>query len=86
MEATISSAIQRQARLPHPSPLPRPERRQQRQLLWNGTKGVHGIDPSSSIVEQKSYKIQYRVLASRYRGKTACTLCHGTRLKPEAAT
>lgn len=35
-------------------------------------------------VEEKSYKIQYRVLASRYRGKTICPVCNGTRLRPEA--
>ncbi len=55
----------------------------QRHLLWNGAKGLHGIDAFFQYCEQKSYKIQYRVLASRYRGKTACTLCHGSRLKPE---
>jgi excinuclease ABC subunit A len=71
----------------HGFPVHRPYRdldEAQRQLLWNGTKGVHGIDAFFQYCEQKSYKIQYRVLASRYRGKTACTLCHGTRLKPEA--
>ncbi|MGB3868139.1 MAG: excinuclease ABC subunit UvrA [Flavobacteriales bacterium] len=55
----------------------------QRHLLWNGARGVHGIDAFFQYCEQKSYKIQYRVLASRYRGKTTCTLCHGSRLKPE---
>ncbi len=55
----------------------------QQHLLWNGAKGVHGIDAFFQYCEQKSYKIQYRVLASRYRGKTSCTLCHGSRLKPE---
>jgi excinuclease ABC subunit A len=55
----------------------------QRKLLWNGAGGVYGIDAFFQYCEQKSYKIQYRVLASRYRGKTACTLCQGSRLKPE---
>jgi hypothetical protein len=41
--------------------------------LWNGTRGLHGIDAFFQYCEQKSYKIQYRVLASRYRGKTTCT-------------
>ncbi|MBS1569474.1 MAG: excinuclease ABC subunit UvrA [Bacteroidetes bacterium] len=71
----------------HDFPIHRPYRdltEAQRHLLWNGAKGVHGIDAFFQYCEQKSYKIQYRVLASRYRGKTACTLCHGTRLKPEA--
>ncbi|HEY0979041.1 MAG TPA: excinuclease ABC subunit UvrA [Flavobacteriales bacterium] len=56
----------------------------QRKLLWNGARGVHGIDAFFQYCEEKSYKIQYRVLASRYRGKTTCTLCHGSRLRPEA--
>ena len=57
---------------------------EQRQLLWNGAKGLAGLDRFFQYVEEKSYKIQYRVLASRYRGKTTCPVCHGTRLKPEA--
>jgi excinuclease ABC subunit A len=56
----------------------------QRELLWKGTKGVRGIDQFFKYVEEKSYKIQYRVLASRYRGKTTCPMCNGSRLKPEA--
>ncbi|HMN06965.1 MAG TPA: excinuclease ABC subunit UvrA [Flavobacteriales bacterium] len=56
----------------------------QRQLLWNGAPGMHGIEAFFKYCEEKSYKIQYRVLASRYRGKTICTLCHGSRLKEEA--
>lgn len=56
----------------------------QRLLLWKGAKGVAGIDRFFQYVEEKSYKIQYRVLASRYRGKTTCHVCHGTRLRPEA--
>ncbi|MCL4283416.1 MAG: excinuclease ABC subunit UvrA [Flavobacteriales bacterium] len=71
----------------HDFPIHRPYRdltEAQRKLLWNGAPGVHGINAFFQYCEQKSYKIQYRVLASRYRGKTACTLCHGTRLKQEA--
>ncbi|MEZ4789264.1 MAG: excinuclease ABC subunit UvrA [Flavobacteriales bacterium] len=56
----------------------------QRDLLWKGARGVHGIDRFFQYVEEKSYKIQYRVLASRYRGKTTCPVCEGSRLKPEA--
>lgn len=56
----------------------------QRNLLWKGAKGVHCIDRFFQYVEEKSYKIQYRVLASRYRGKTTCPVCEGTRLRPEA--
>ncbi|MEZ4788438.1 MAG: excinuclease ABC subunit UvrA [Flavobacteriales bacterium] len=57
---------------------------EQIELLWNGAKGLKGIDRFFQYVEEKSYKIQYRVLGSRYRGKTTCPLCHGTRLRPEA--
>ena len=57
---------------------------QQKDLLWKGASGVRGIDRFFQYVEEKSYKIQYRVLASRYRGKTTCPTCEGTRLKKEA--
>jgi excinuclease ABC subunit A len=56
----------------------------QRDLLWKGARGVRGIDRFFDYVEEKSYKIQYRVLASRYRGKTTCPECEGTRLRKEA--
>ena len=56
----------------------------QRDLLWKGARGVNGIDRFFKYVEEKSYKIQYRVLASRYRGKTTCPTCEGTRLRKEA--
>ena len=68
----------------HDFPIHRPYREltaDQRKLLWNGARGVHGIDAFFQYCEEKSYKIQYRVLASRYRGKTTCTVCEGTRLK-----
>ncbi|HRO40791.1 MAG TPA: excinuclease ABC subunit UvrA [Flavobacteriales bacterium] len=72
----------------HDFPIHRPYRdltAAERKLLWNGARGLHGIDAFFQYCEQKSYKIQYRVLASRYRGKTTCTLCHGSRLKVEAS-
>ncbi|MCB0778348.1 MAG: excinuclease ABC subunit A, partial [Flavobacteriales bacterium] len=47
-------------------------------------RGLKGIDRFFKYVEEKSYKIQYRVLASRYRGKTTCPDCGGGRLRPEA--
>lgn len=68
-------------------PIHRPYRElsaEQRKLLWHGAKGLHGIDAFFKYVEEKSYKIQYRVLASRYRGKTTCPECEGTRLRKEA--
>lgn len=54
-------------------------------LLWNGGKGVKGINHFFEFVESKSYKIQYRVMLSRYRGKTGCGDCHGTRLRKDAS-
>lgn len=42
------------------------------------------IDAFFQMVKENQYKIQYRVMLSRYRGKTTCPKCHGTRLKPEA--
>jgi len=53
-------------------------------LLWNGNKKVKGIRHFFEFVESKSYKIQYRVMLSRYRGKTDCPDCKGTRLRKDA--
>ncbi len=53
-------------------------------LLWNGSKTVKGIRHFFEFVESKSYKIQYRVMLSRYRGKTDCPDCKGTRLRKDA--
>lgn len=58
--------------------------REEKDLLWHGAKGLHGIDDFFRFVEENLYKIQYRVLQSRYRGKTTCPACKGARLKPEA--
>ncbi len=55
-----------------------------RDLLWQGNKEVRGIDDFFKYVESKSHKIQYRVLLSRYRGKTRCPECKGTRLRKDA--
>ena len=57
----------------------------QRRTLWQGNKWWKGIDDFFSRLEAKSYKIQNRVMLSRYRGRTACDTCGGSRLKPEAA-
>lgn len=57
---------------------------EQRNLLWAGAKGLQGIDDFFKYVEEKSYKIQYRVLGSRFRGKTTCPDCKGSRLRKEA--
>ena len=56
----------------------------QKKLIWNGNKKFNGIHHFFEKLEEKSYKIQNRVMLSRYRGKTTCTTCHGTRLRKEA--
>ena len=50
-------------------------------LLWKGNSHFTGINDFFKRIEKKNYKIQNRVLISRYRGKTSCTSCKGTRLK-----
>ncbi|MEZ7901206.1 MAG: excinuclease ABC subunit UvrA [Flavobacteriales bacterium] len=55
----------------------------QKKLLWTGNKYFKGISEFFQFVESQSYKIQYRIMLSRYRGKTTCTTCNGKRLKPE---
>lgn len=52
--------------------------------LWNGNGYVEGISAFFREVEQNLYKVQYRVLLSRYRGRTTCTACGGYRLRKEA--
>ena len=62
----------------------------QKDWLWHGLPSDRGakekpcIDQFFQMVKENQYKIQYRVMLSRYRGKTTCPKCHGTRLKPEA--
>ena len=56
---------------------------EQKELVWNGNKSFNGIHHFFSALEEKSYKIQNRVMLSRYRGKTKCTTCHGKRLREE---
>ena len=63
---------------------------QQKDWLWHGLPSDKGkkekpcIDKFFDMVTENQYKIQYRVMLARYRGKTTCPKCHGTRLKPEA--
>lgn len=52
--------------------------------LWEGNEYTAGISAFFKDVEQNLYKVQYRVLLSRYRGRTLCTSCKGYRLRPEA--
>ncbi|MDR0333215.1 MAG: excinuclease ABC subunit UvrA [Dysgonamonadaceae bacterium] len=58
----------------------------EKELLWRGnhTLGIPGIDDFFKMLEDNLYKIQYRVMLARYRGKTTCPDCKGARLKPQA--
>jgi excinuclease ABC subunit A len=58
--------------------------REQYQQLWSGVGAALGIDDFFKEVEQNLYKVQYRVLLSRYRGRTSCNACDGYRLRNEA--
>ena len=63
---------------------------QQKDWLWHGlpsdrhSKEKPCIDSFFQMVKENQYKIQYRVMLARYRGKTTCPVCHGSRLKPQA--
>lgn len=57
----------------------------EKHLLWHGGHGFEGIDGFFRMVEQNQYKVQYRVMLARYRGKTLCPECHGDRLRKEAS-
>ena len=59
---------------------------EQKQLIWSGNEYFKGLHAFFKELEDKQYnKIQYRVLLARYRGKTICPICHGLRLRKEAA-
>ncbi len=53
-------------------------------LLWTGNRHFKGLNDFFKHLEDKSYKIQYRVMMARYRGKTKCPSCRGNRLRKEA--
>ena len=55
------------------------------QLLWTGTSYFQGLNDFFKYVEEQTYKIQYRVMLSRYRGRTVCPECKGTRLRIDAS-
>lgn len=55
-----------------------------KEILWKGKDGFVGLDDFFEYLEQKKYKIQYRVMLSRYKGKTICPECKGKRLRKEA--
>ena len=58
---------------------------EQKQLLWTGNKYFRGLNAFFRYLESKKYKIQYRVMLARYRGKTICHECNGTRLRKESS-
>ena len=58
---------------------------EQKDYLWHGPREKACIDSFFKMLEENQYKIQYRVMLARYRGKTTCPTCHGTRLKKEAS-
>ncbi len=58
---------------------------EQKRLLWTGNSYFEGLNDFFKQLEEQTYKIQYRVMLSRYRGKTTCPACEGTRLKKEAS-
>ncbi|MGX5820215.1 excinuclease ABC subunit UvrA [Chitinophaga lutea] len=57
---------------------------EQVQLLWTGNEHFYGLNEFFKMVEQNLYKVQYRVMQARYRGRTVCPSCHGARLRKEA--
>lgn len=57
----------------------------QQELLWTGNKYFKGLNAFFQELEEQTYKIQYRVMLSRYRGKTTCPACQGSRLRQDAA-
>lgn len=57
---------------------------EQKELVWNGNSYFEGLNSFFAELESKAYKIQNRVMLSRYRGKTKCNVCHGKRLREEA--
>lgn len=57
---------------------------EQKEILWEGSRYFEGINQFFKYVEEQTYKIQYRVMLSRYRGKTVCPDCKGTRLRKDA--
>lgn len=57
----------------------------EQQLIWKGNKYFQGLDAFFEDLETKTYKIQYRVMLSRFRGRTTCPDCRGTRLRKDAS-
>mgnify|MGYP001455812686 CR=1 FL=1 len=57
----------------------------ERKLVWTGNEYFHGLNSFFKMLEENQYKIQYRVMLARYRGKTVCPECGGARLKKQAS-
>lgn len=57
----------------------------EKKMLWEGSPHFKGLNEFFKYIESKSYKIQYRVMLSRYRGKTICSECEGARLRKESS-
>jgi excinuclease ABC subunit A len=57
---------------------------EEKSLLWKGNATIHGIDAYFNMLEEQTYKIQNRVMLARFRGKTNCPTCEGSRLRKEA--
>ena len=77
------------AAVPRKFPIHRPYYQlseEEKSLLWHGDagKGIYGIDSFFQMVRENQYKIQYRVMLARYRGKTLCPECKGSRLRKDA--
>ena len=56
----------------------------EKDILWHGKGSWEGIDGFFRMVESQQHKVQYRVMLARYRGRTVCPRCHGSRLRPDA--
>lgn len=59
--------------------------KKQIQLLWTGNRYFTGLNDFFKMLDENKYKIQYRVLSSRYKSKTICPECHGTQLRKEVS-
>jgi excinuclease ABC subunit A len=57
---------------------------EEKELLWTGNKYFKGLNEFFKFLEESSYKIQYRVMLSRFRGKTNCPDCKGSRIRKDA--
>jgi excinuclease ABC subunit A len=56
----------------------------EKDILWQGAKGLNGINQFVTFLQESSYKIQYRVMLAKYRGRTVCPDCKGTRLRHDS--